>query len=132
MKKRIAWIAAVMAVVCLLSVSALAVTEAICEHKNTYMDRGIDSSSIVSEEFGHSFNYLDCVICSDCGLALSCHEVPWSESHDFVVIDTTSEELIDEDGFRTTHYITVKQCTVCGYILQVHEYILHKVGELVA
>ena len=126
MKKRIAKIAAAASIVaCLGTVSAMAVVDAICEHKNTYIDKVIDYV-ISSELFGHTYHYIGNVICSDCGEVLSSYEDSTSDSHDFSIFVTqTSEEVVDENGFHSTKYITIWECSVCGWYNEVVEDILH-------
>lgn len=108
--------------VCVGGMSVMAVSDAICEHKDVYIDEVV--ASIVGEEFGHTITYSDTVICESCGAAVASYPRTSSESHDYKVISSSSYDDYDDPYYRTV-YIDVKKCTVCGYTITNQYEIIH-------
>ena len=119
MKKRIAKIAAAASIVaCLGTVSAMAVVDAICEHKDVYIDKVIVGDVDISI-YGHSYHYIGNVICLDCKLVLSSYEDDAFDPHTFETIETYSYDQVDDNGFLVTVTVEVKRCAYCGQTIEV-------------
>lgn len=108
--------------VCVGGMSVMAVSDAICEHKN--FKTVTTKVATHSEEFGHTGYCIIDIICEECQQVLSSHQEYMSESHDYKIILSSSYDDYDDPYYRTV-YIDVQECTVCGYTITNQYEIIH-------